>query len=445
MKASWMQRSMLASSVMLTGCELGVEQLEGGDEADEPESGDATDELESSEGDGDGDDDGDGDAPSDECVVQGTNIDGGSDPLDHPMPECEVECATGWGHGAPPLAVEWTLDLEHELGAFTSYTYLARLPNDELLTLITWIDAPARLVWASAEGELLAELTQPAIDREVLDLDVDAAGTVYALSRDDDTHSLIALSSSGEHLWTVELGPQESYGTTIDAMDSGVLVALNAPTQLEAGQLLQVSAAGQVTTLLPIPHTQQIALSPSGDTVAVASNTTIRWANLSELSWTSIVGIADVHWLRALVAIDDESVVNVGTSRSWGDGFARGYIKQVGPMGLVWEGRYDRAFGWCGQMGPTDEEFADIARLTDGSLIVAGSETGSSPDTPYIFQQPIVFHVSAGGEVLGTDRGFWEGEAVAAVAGSDGSAYALMHRFTAWNTEQHLHVRKYTF
>ncbi|HVI04428.1 MAG TPA: hypothetical protein VM869_37330 [Enhygromyxa sp.] len=456
-----MQQWALVPIVMIAGCELGVEQLEGGDGADELESGDETDANGDGDGDGDGDGgDGDGDGDGDggdgdgdgeaanACVVQGTNLGGGSEPLDHPLPACEVECATGWGHDAPPLDIEWTLDLGHD-GPNTGFTHLLRLPDDELVALIGGSDAPPRMVWISPDGELIDELTQPAIDGYVWDVDVDASGTIYAIWQDDDVQALSAMSSGGEHLWTVELGPYTAYQSTIAAMEAGVMVALNPADNFEPGQLLRVSAAGGVTSMGPIALTLQIAVSPSGDTVALASTTTISWTNFDLFpTWTGTQGVADAQWVHGLVALDDETVASVGAAKNWDEqGLPHGYIKQIGQMGLAWEGRYDRATAWCGTTeGPTDEVFTGIARLSDGSLFVTGGESGGSEGTNYIIQQPIVLHVSADGEVLGTDRGFWPGLAATAVAGSDGSAFVLMYEFDDSDPQQgnqHLHVRKY--
>ncbi|HLT35691.1 MAG TPA: hypothetical protein VK034_05380, partial [Enhygromyxa sp.] len=109
--------------------------------------------------------------------------------------------------------------------------------------------------------------------------------------------------------------------------------------------------------------------------------------------------------------------------------------------------RYDRALSWCpernrGQSIATEETFIDLARLADGSLLIVGRETGNHLDNNYSWsEQPIVIHASAEGEVLATDRGFWRGEAVAAAADDDGSAYVLMYAYDG--SDQQLHVRKY--
>lgn len=429
MTMSRMQQWTLASSVMMCGCQLGVELLESSDEAD-----DTGEDIENGDG---GDGDGDGGAPSDECIVQGTNLGGGSDPA--PLPQCEVECATGWGHGVAPLANEWTLDLQHE-GENTGFTHLRQLPNDDLLAMIGWFDAPARLVWISPTGELLDELTQPAIDGDLWSVDVDASGTIYAIWADDGMQSLTALASDGQELWTNQLGPHLANHSVLAALDSGVMVALNPADPLEASQLLKVSSGGGVKSMGAIPLTWQIAVSPSGNTVAVANTTTIRWTDFGLFpTWTASQGVADAQSVLGLAALDDQRVASVGTSLNWDeDGSLHGYVKQIGPMGLEWESRYDRATAWCGDTtDPTEETLIGVTLLADGSLLVVGSETGGLQT-----EQPVVFHVSAEGEVLASDRGYWQGQAAAAVADSDGSAYVLMLAFDDASNQQ-LYIRKY--
>lgn len=428
MMNTWKQRWTLVSTVTMCGCQLGVEQLEVGDEADETDDDD--------DGTGDGDE-----QPSDECVAQGTNLAGGDEPLDYPLPACEVECATGWGHGATPLASEWTLDLQHQ-GETTGFTHLGLLPSGELLAMIGWYDAPARLVWISPDGELIDELIQPAIDGDLWDVGIDADGIIYAIWRDDDMQSLTALSSTGEHLWTVELGPHLAYHSVLAPLNSGVVVPLNPADSVSTSQLLRVSAGGQVTSMGPIPITWQVAVSPSGDTVALANLTTISWTDFGLFpSWTSMQGVADVLVMLGLVAIDDQRVVSVGAAKNWDeDGSVHAYVKQIGPMGLDWEHRYDRALSWCPQAVATEEVFITPVQLTDGSLLVVGRDASSNGNDSGI-PQPFVVHVSAQGEVLGTDRGFWHGEAVTAAAGADGAAYVLLYEYGG--SGQQLHIRKY--
>src|SRR5690606_39139239 len=198
--------------------------------------------------------------------AQGTNLAGGSDPLDWPLPECEVECATGWAHGAAPLASEWTLDLGHQ-GLQTGFTHLGLLPNGDLLSLTGFYTQPARLVWISPDGELLDQRIQPAIDGDLWDMGIDAAGIIYAVWRDDDKQSVTALSSSGEHLWTIELGPYLCFHSVLAPLHSGVLVPLK-PAEDEPAQLMRVSADGSVSSSGQIPMTWEIAVSPSGETIA---------------------------------------------------------------------------------------------------------------------------------------------------------------------------------
>jgi hypothetical protein len=439
---SWTKQWALAAIVMC-GCQLGVEQLEVGDEADETDGSDAVDEHEEGDGDGDGE-------ASLACVLEGTNILGGTDPQPSLATGCEVECATGWGHDAPPLAIAWTLELEHQ-GPTTGFTHLEMLPSGDVLVLIGWFDAPARLVWLSPAGELLHELSQPAIDNDVWEVGVDSNGIIYAIWRDGDMHSVTALSSTGEHQWTVPLGPHEASYSVLAPLSSGVVVLLNSANRFEASELVRISAGGGITPLGEVPNARKIAVSPSGDTIALTSDTSIAWYDLDSFPHfphpTTVQGVADVAAPMGLVALDDERVASVGVARNWDEGGSlHGYVKQIGSMGLEWESRYDRMAWSCeqpGGQGTTEEHFIDVDRLSDGSLIVVGRESTGFPTDAGLEMQPFVVHTSVEGEVLGTDRGFWRGEAIQTVGANDGSAYVLLYKFDDSN-QQHLHVRKYT-
>lgn len=432
------QQWMFVAIAMTSGCQLAVDQLEVGDGLDELGGSDEIDGSDEAEGSDEG-------QASDECVAAGTNRDGGSEPIDYPLPECAVECASGWGHGVAPLTSAWTLDLEHD-GPTTGFTHLGLLPGGDLLAFVGKADAPARLVFVSPEGELIDAHEQPAITGDAWDVGIDDAGIVYAIWLDDDVQSLSALSSSGEHLWTVELGPHQVYHSVLTPLDSGVVVALNPADEFGTSQLVRVSAAGEVTSLGTIPMTFEIAVSPSGTTVALANITTISWTDFGLFPTSSVMqGVADVSFVLGLVALDDQRVASVGVAKNWDEGGSgNAYVKAIGPMGLEWEGRYDRALSWCPEQSEgepwTEEVFIDVVRLADDSLLVVGHESGGYGSEQ--IHQPLALHVSAQGEVLSRDRGFWRGEAVAAVGAEDGSAYALMYEFDGAN-QQHLLVRKY--
>lgn len=444
------QWSVLALTASVLACELPIDQLEVGDAMDGTGEDTGTDASGDGDGDGDG---GDGDA-SLECVVQGTNLGGGDQPIDFPLPECEVVCASGWGHGAAPLASEWTVDLEH-MGDNTGYTFLEATPTGDLVAVIGQHDGAARLVWVSAEGELLDELTQPAINNDVWDVAITDEGNIFVLWNQAITTVVTALSSSGEHLWTVQIGPPYAYNSVFAALGSGVVVALNSTMVPEEGDLVHVDSNGQVIGLGSIPFTLEIAVSPSGDTVAVANATTITWTDFELFPMgTSTQGVADVSFVFGLVALDDERVASVGVSDNWDEaGSPRAYVKQIGPMGLEWEGHYDRASSWCpeqdqGQPSPTQEHMYDVEQLADGSLLIVGAENGGYGNGRDLGQagsdqlmQPWVGHVSTQGEVLAMDRGFWHGQA-ADVASSQDAAYVLLFEFDELQ-QQHMYVRKY--
>jgi hypothetical protein len=442
--------SVLGLAASVLACELPLYQLEAGNAMDGSEEDTG---MDSSGDDDGGDGDGDG-AASLECVEQGTNLAGGDEPIDFPLPECEVVCASGWGHGAAPLANEWTLDLEHT-GLNTGFTYLEATPTGELVAVIGHADAAARLVWVSSEGELQAELTQPAIGGDVWSVAITDDGNMFVIWRDFDTQSLTALSSSGDALWTVELGSYSGQDSVLAALGLGVVVALNGASGPDESELVLVDSNGDVSGMGSIPFASEIAVSPSGNTVVYANRTSISWTDFELFpTGTSTQGVAGVHLLFGLVALDDERVASVGVSRNWDDaGSIHAYVKQIGPMGLEWESTYDRASSWCpeqneGQASPTQEQLYDVEQLADGSLLVVGAANGGygngrdlgQPGSEQLLQ-PWVGHVSAQGDVLATDRGFWHGQA-AAVASTQDAAYVLLFEFDE-ASQQHIYLRKY--
>jgi hypothetical protein len=441
---------VLAFAASVLACELPIDQLEVGDAmdgADEDTGTDSSGDAGDSDGDGDGDD---GDA-SLECVEQGTNLAGGDEPIDFPLPECEVVCASGFGHDVAPLASEWTLDLEHT-GPSTGFTYLEATATGELLVLLGHHDEAARLYWISPEGELLDELTQPAIHGDVWGIAITDEGIIFVLWRDETNQSLTALSSSGEHLWTIKLGLDVGQSSALAVLGSGVVVALDSTMLPDDGELMHVDSSGEVVGLGSIPPTDKIAVSPSGNTIVVANSTTISWMDLELFpNGSSTQGVADVSLVFGLVALDDERVVSVGVANNWEeDSSLHGYVNQVGPMGLEWEGRYDRASSWCPEESDdevTHEHIYNVEQLADGTLLVVGAESGgfgNGLDRGQLpseqIMQPWVAHVSAQGEVLATDRGFWRGLG-AAVASTQDAAYVLLFEYR--DAQQHLYVRKY--
>jgi hypothetical protein len=430
----------LALSSMPIACVLEADQLEIGDEAGETDGDDAN-------GDGDTTGDGDGDGiASLECVTQGTDIDGASEPGDYPVPECEIECATGFGHDVAALEVEWTLDLEHPPGSEAAgFTHIETLPDGRLLAVIANDDTVTRLVWLSPEGALLDELVQPEIDGAIWEVDVDADGVVYAIWQDGLAQTLTALTSDGEHTWTIEMGASMGARSVLAALDSGVLVAVNPAFDDEAAQLVRVDAQGSTQVVDTIPYTWEIDISPSGESLVLANSTALTWIHIDPEfipTWSGVQGVADVSLVFGLTALDDQQAVSVGTSINWAESDThRGYVKQIGSMGLEWEGYYDRALSWCPEQTATEEAFVDVAQLPDGSLIVTGYESNGLP-LHMGDNQPWVGHVSAQGQVIATDRGFWRGGATTIAIGADGSAYVMLYEFDDAQ-QQHIYVRKY--
>jgi hypothetical protein len=90
------------------------------------------------------------------------------------------------------------------------------------------------------------------------------------------------------------------------------------------------------------------SISSKSATVWMAP-TTISWLDVQLFpNGTITQALTDVWEVSRLVALDDERVVIAGSGINWDEpGYANAFVEQIGPMGLEWEGRYDRALEWC--------------------------------------------------------------------------------------------------
>jgi hypothetical protein len=84
---------------------------------------------------------------------------------------------------------------------------------------------------------------------------------------------------------------------------------------------------------------------------------------------------------------------------------------------------------WCPEdddqfPAETGEFLVDVTRLPDDTLVVVGSENFDVHGV--VGTHPWVAHVSPGGDLLASDRGLWDGHAIDAVAGPDGSVFVLI-------------------
>jgi hypothetical protein len=435
---SWNPRYVVAWVLPMCGCLLDVNALEAGDfaddEATDESDGDSTDESTS---DSDGDSDGDstetetGDGDADECL-EGTAL-ADEKPVLAP-PDCEIECATGWGHGGLLLEHEWTIDLDVELPAGERWDHLVALDDGRVLVAVS--GDPVRLFWltVSPEGVGLV-VEEQSFSGRVFDLATspDGDGEVYVLWENEGIVSLTEFGEQGEI--TTGLGDYGDYYSKMVALEVGVAVALN-PAQPGDDAALFFVNEGWVTGENPVPITWAIDRTPSNGLVI---------ANLDTVTWIDNQGdvvaeqpLPGPYTMLGLSALDEQNAAVVGSMLD-NNASLDAFAYALDHDGENWWATYGRALAWC-DGEPTEEMFVDVARRPDGTLIVGGFESPDYPLSNAPVHQPWVAHVGVDGEVLATDRGLWVGR-VLSIAANDEAAYVLMTE--RHNGSERLHVRKY--
>jgi hypothetical protein len=431
------------------GCQLPPDLLEAGSEGDGDTSGGETGEPGET---GDtGKPDPEPEAEPLECVLQGTNIDGGTDPGDFLLPDpadCEVVCAQGWGHGAPLLASEWTQPRESVGGPFLPTRGAVGIDLEGRPVMVfSGPDQPYHRYWLTPGGDPNEAGISTAIDGEVMDFGIDADQSIYYyVWNDGETQRLAIVQHYGEELSSLELG--EASNSSLAVIDDGVIVAI------DGTRLMRVNQAGDVLWDHDIPRAFQIDVSPSGDVIALVHYYTLSWADvqgnfLGEQPLTNASNLS--AWL-GLVAIDDANVVFAGAEMEpgfeGGESRHRGVLSKYGAMGPDWWHSYDRADTWCAEFDAhqTQELLTGVDQLGDGTLIVTGIESLGHPygnDISFT-SQPWVAHVTADGEVLAYDRGFWQGRTIDVVA-RDNVAYVLFTKDGSEDVFGLPYLRKYSF
>lgn len=424
---------VLALSV-LCACELPPDLLEAGD-GDGGSSGDTGD----TSGDtGDTGDTGEPEPDEVECVEQGSNVYGESEPeWDFLLETCEVDCADGWGHDVPWLESEWTRPSQI-MPDETTRGALAITSDDRIAMVLSGPDQSYQVHWLSPEGTLPSfQLSSSPISGEVIDFGIDAEQDIYYFVwTDGATQRLVATAESSQVVFDVELGPHDEYNSRLAVLDDGVIVSLDDGDP----RLMRFNQAGDLLFEHPIPATSTIDVSPSGDVIVLANTTTLSWVDMQG-NFLGDQAVDNVASMLGLVAVDDTHVVVAGGEPvSGGDSGA--FLREFGALGPGWSHSYDRADAWCVESDaqPTQELFTQLVQLGDGTLVVAGVETDNSPGVT----QPWIAHVSVAGDVLAFDRGLWRGDTIDLVA-RDNVAYVLLTKTEYVGGIGEPYVRKYEF
>jgi hypothetical protein len=451
MKTTNFQHATVLVLGVLSACSLPPDLLEVGDEDSSGESestdtGESTDTAESTDTDESTDTGGPEPAPElGECVLQGSDLQGEPEPdNEFQLPDCEVVCTEGWGHDVPWLESEWTRKPPPDGGEPSTRGALAITPDDRAAAVLSGPDAPLRTFRFEADGsQFSGSYSVDPIDGEVLGFGIDLDDIHYYLWTDGAIQRLVALQGNGHDdlVFEIELGPHHEYASTLDAVDDGVIVALDDGIT----RLLRFDQTGGLVFQQVIPPTTKIDISPSGDVLALANPATLSWAD-TQGNFLGSQPIDGVMSLLGLVAIDDMNVVFVGGETDPSpDGGTRAFLRAFGEMGPGWSHSYDRAELWC-DAHATEERFTGVDQLADGTLVVVGDESLGDPygDDIETWSQPWIAHVSADGEVLAVDRGLWLGRAIDVVA-RDNFAYVLLTEDLEDWAFGLPHIRKYAF
>jgi hypothetical protein len=417
----------LALCVHLGGCALAPSMLEAGDE-------DGTGDSQTGESDSGATAEGDcsledgcetgGPGFEESCLV-GTELDGVGTETSSWAPPCEVVCDEGWGHEGEQLPVAWTrADFHPDGGTTFDGSGLAMSSGGELRLVLSTFEGPTHLLAIDPDsGETEWDEELPLAPATVVKFAA-AGSQLYLLRRTlNHTQLLHAFDLDGEHLWSRDYGTIDT-GQAMAAGSIGVAVAHEDTLELLDHQ-------GQpVWSATPPIHADalDIEAAPGSRVVVGGDETIVVYSAAGELLWTGELEDAAATSLNGFGFPGGGQVVAAGSvvENARTDGLLTAFDQGA----LDWRTLYNRALAWCPwpDAGPleasTAEFFLDIATFDDGSMLLAASENFvSNEGKPG--SQPWVGHVSAGGELLASDRGLWDGYAFTVVAGVEGGAYVV--------------------
>ena len=362
-------------------------------------------------------------------------------------PDCEVVCDPGWGHPTPALTVDWTISLA-EPGIESHAVALLPGPDDTVLSVGWRVELPPRIAAITPDGELAWSFESPVGWNVIRSATIDQDEVLYLGYSELDPNSWMpigmvsAITLDGEHLWT---SPTEAGGEpkAIEPSTSGIAVWQPA---LFGSTLLSFSDAGALDWQTSIAPSTAIAGRPDG-TLAHASGSlgiTTLTANGVELGTQAIPPFMSLFGLQ-YTSGDQLAYVGQGV----GAGADEDAIIGVQTLldGPGWQHAFNDGRVACGgrELTRSREAFEAVELLADGTLLVTGTlfyATDGRSLWPY--NPMFVARIDASGQLLGVDRGLFQGVVTAPLAGPDNSAYVMLDYLDTPDTPAH-HLRKYSY
>ncbi|MFO7565932.1 MAG: hypothetical protein R6X02_25035 [Enhygromyxa sp.] len=363
-----------------------------------------------------------------ECLI-GTELDAVGVTRSSWDPQCEVTCAEGWGHDGAQLPIAWTATVPPHEGPLSLPVALGLLENGRLV--VASISSPSiSLLFLEPDGLNIGGFDVEEIGSTISGVEIDSHVLYIAHGHGQGTIELRAVDlDSQQTLWSQTFAGE--WASTPARAGDKIAFVLTTGQEDVTKELVVLDLDGQVQWTRPtIGAANGVALSPSGDRLAVSGDATrIYAANDGELLDEFVHGFVGGFYSQTATFVDEDRVITVGS----GIEIERldGWLAGDSLSGDVsWERTYNRATSWCPD--PEDDEWSAstaewlvaVATLADGSLVAAGSENFEGGGV--FGSHPWVARFSAEGEFLGSDRGLWAGYAIDTVAGPDGSVFVLM-------------------
>lgn len=403
-------------ALFLSGCLLKIDGLDAGlddddDAAEMPTTGD--------------------DDPSAlECLI-GTEVDSLGVAQSSWSPGCEVTCDDGWGHDGSQLPIEWTSSVPIHEGAPVMQPSKIGLLESGRVVVASLSEHAVGLLFFEPDGVNIGGYTADDLGSRIYSLAIDSHVLYIAHGDEDGTVELRAVDiDSQQPLWS-----QTFTGELPGAIArAGGKLAFTLRPQEESAEtdLIVLDLDGNMQWTLPtLDYASDVAMSPSGDRIAVAGEVTRIYAAEDGALLDELVnGSSFPVYMQSVTFVDEDRVVTIGAGLEYErfDGWLSGDSLTGGSS---WERSYNRATSWCPDpleddewTAATAELLAEVDTLADGTLVVVGSENFEGGGV--YGSHPWVARFSADGEFLASDRGLWDGYAIDTVAGPDGSLFALI-------------------